>query len=172
MGKALGWARVPTRPGMEGVSVQGPPQPGPCPESHFLNGVQEGRGPGSCPPRVSIEHISLGGCVLKVVVVAHIPTHPHPRITQHRAFLLSSEWDGQAMWVINGVMAVELVPPGLTSLVPTATGALLAPYLDGVNSCSPNPEKVGEAFSQHINEERHKDFSLPPPPPWLRTGVT
>lgn len=68
------------------------------------------------------------------------------------------------MWVTNGVMAVELVPPGLTSLVPMAAGALLAPYLDGVNSCSPNPEKVGEAVSQHIKGGKAQRL-LPSPSP-------
>ena len=71
------------------------------------------------------------------------------------------------MWVTNGVMAVELVPPGLTSLVPMATGALLAPYLDGVNRCSPNPEKVGEAVSQHIKEGKTQGLLPSPPPAWL-----
>lgn len=92
-----------------------------------------------------------------------------PGIACQRAFH-GPGWDRQAMWVTNGAMAVGLVPPGLTSFVPMAVGALLAPYLEGVkNSCSPNPEKEGEAVSQHIKGVKTQGLRspfLPPHPGW------
>lgn len=97
------------------------------------------------PPKGVYRDISLGGCVLKVMVVAHIPT-PTPQ--DHAASCIPTVLGvGRAGHVGHKWgQGCGTCPPGLTSSVPTATGALLAPYLDGVNSCSPNPEKVGELF--------------------------
>lgn len=61
MGKTSGWAGVPTGPGVRGCSSSAHPSQAHGLESHILDGVQGGRGPGPCPPKRVYRDISLGG---------------------------------------------------------------------------------------------------------------
>lgn len=81
MGKNLGWAGVPMGPGVEGLSVQRPPQPGPWPRIPLPRWGAGREGAWGMPPRVSVETSHWGGvCVGKeVMVLVHLQGHPHPQ---------------------------------------------------------------------------------------------